>query len=806
MNNFIEQIVEKSIVIAPQSLIPNLIKIKNKQINIVDIKMMTIEEFLQNYCFSYTEKTIVYLMKKYQLKYPLAKLYLKHMYIIDNVKNDIPNLKWLREIMEDLKEQHLLISNPFFVQGLSSTKIYIYRYPHLSKFYFDLLKPLNPVYIEDVENDYHHQVLEFATLEDELEAVARDIIDHFYEGIPWNKIKIVNSSNEFKNQIERIMKNYHIPLKVKQNSIYATPIVQTFLNELQDPIDETLSLLKNKYNLKKEQNAKIYQKIIELLNKYVFATSYLDVKQCLIEELKNIKIENNESEVVEMIDIDEIVADDNYYYLFGINQGEFPALKKDDDFISDKLKKEIGLETAEQFNKISVEVAIKKIRSYQNMWLSYHKFDGKKECDLASICKDLSFPILKKEELSLVRYSSKLDRLRLAKEYDNWLKYGTYNEYLPYLSQHLKIPYRDYLNDFTPISNSLLKQKIETLTLSYTALNNYYKCPFKYYCSNILNLDQYETTFDAFVGSVFHNVLSKAFAKENNLDVTTLYQQAITEERKRLQNQKCPFSLTKENETFLQFLKEDIQFVVTTITKQLKNSKLMDALFEKKITVTKEKDVTVVFKGFIDKILLLKEGDTNYLAIIDYKTGKEEIELKKVKFGLNLQLPIYLYLASFLEEWDNKTEVTGFYLQKILNKEQNKVPGITYEQLKIDSLKLEGYSNTNVDVLEKLDSNYQNSTLIKGMRVKNDGSFYSNVKSLSSDKMKALTNYVDKLIDEASDNIIAGNFSIAPKQIGDKIVSCDFCPFSELCYRKEKDIVHLKLPENLDFLGGVDDE
>ena len=68
--------------------------------------------------------------------------------------------------------------------------------------------------------------------------------------------------------------------------------------------------------------------------------------------------------------------------------------------------------------------------------------------------------------------------------------------------------------------------------------------------------------------------------------------------------------------------------------------------------------------------------------------------------------------------------------------------------------------------------------------------------------MKQLINYVDKKIEEASDNIIKGNFEIKPKRIDNKNKSCNFCPFKEICYLEEKDVENLKSPENLDFLGG----
>ena len=793
---------KKAIIIAPYSYHKKLLNQKNNNHELKNIKIMTIEEFLKHLFFTYDAKAIVYLIEKYHIKYPLAILYLNH---ICTLENNLP-IPWLKEMMNDLLNQNLLIKDLFFKDTLLDSEIYIYGYSHFSNYYKNILKPYKVTYIPLEKKDYTFPIYQYNTLDEEIENVANKIILLHNEGVPFSKIKIINGNNFF-NTINRIFTNYHIPTLEKNVSIYSSLLVQDFLKELKDPIEETLEIIKNKYSLNKEENNQIYNQIIELLNKYYFVDSYVQIKECLIEELKNINAQKNHlKEYVELVEIEDTTIEDNYYFIIGMTQNTFPLLKKDDDFLSDQEKEKIGLETAKEYNQKEIEFIINKIKSIPNNWLSFHKNDGKEECLPSIICQKLNFPITENNLFSNIRFSKVADKISLAIAYDDWLKFGKTSNNMSYLASHIDIPYQKYNNQFTNIDKKTIQESMKKLTLSYTALNTYYKCPFRYYCSYILKLDKYETTFDAFVGSVFHNVLSKAFVKDNTLDTTTLYSQAIKEELTKLDNQNCQFTLTEENKTFIEFLKEDINFVVDTIKEQLKNSQLKNALFEKEIIVEKDNEIPVFFKGFIDKILILEENDKNYIAIIDYKTGKEEIEIKNVKFGLNLQLPVYLYLASQIEKWQNNTYVTGFYLQKILNKEQNQKPGISYNQLKKESLKLEGYSNTNIAILEKLEPNYEASQLIKGMRVKNDGSFYSTVKSLSEKNMQDLIKYVDKKIDEASNNILNGNFKIEPKRIGNDVISCNFCPFKELCYLEEKNIQNLTLPDNLDFLGDDENE
>ena len=53
-----------------------------------------------------------------------------------------------------------------------------------------------------------------------------------------------------------------------------------------------------------------------------------------------------------------------------------------------------------------------------------------------------------------------------------------------------------YNNKYTKIDPRTLKRYLKNnLNLSYSAINNYYHCSFKYYLSNILNINIYEETF-----------------------------------------------------------------------------------------------------------------------------------------------------------------------------------------------------------------------------------------------------------------------------------------------------------------------
>ena len=164
-----------------------------------------------------------------------------------------------------------------------------------------------------------------------------------------------------------------------------------------------------------------------------------------------------------------------------------------------------------------------------------------------------------------------------------------------------------------------------------------------------------------------------------------------------------------------------------------------------------------------------------------------------------MQLPIYLYLSSNLN-FPNM-QIVGFYLQKILSNNINNKKD--YDEAREDSLKLEGYSLDNQNILSKFDKTYSDSKLIKGMKVTANGDFYKNSKVLSEEEISNLLKAVTTSIDDSIDNILEADFEINPKVINGENVSCSFCEYRDICYRREEDINYINDEEKEDEENAV---
>lgn len=135
-------------------------------------------------------------------------------------------------------------------------------------------------------------------------------------------------------------------------------------------------------------------------------------------------------------------------------------------------------------------------------------------------------------------------------------------------------------------------------------------------------------------------------------------------------------------------------------------------MYRKNIIIDKSKDIKVIFKGFVDKIMYKEYDGKTLISVIDYKTGGADIDVYDSYYGLNIQLLAYIYLIRESKLFDNPTFV-GFYLQRIFNGEVNIEQKKTYLDLKKESLRLFGYTLNDELSLERFDPTYEKANILK---------------------------------------------------------------------------------------------
>lgn len=743
------------ILVIPDIAKKNIVKYISNIDKMYSLKIMTFKEIMEHLFFSYDYKTIHYLCNKENINYNTAKKYIENMYyLIDK------DSSYLSKLKQELIDNNLLYKDNLFKNYIKSKKIYFYGFTTISKWQqkiIDILATFTNVEIANESDiNYEPQVYEFNKINEEITFIANDIIS---KNLDLNKVFIANITNDYKEEIRRIFNNFNLPINFKNDtSLYDNYYGINYLND---------------FNLDNIKDNDIKNKIIEVLNKYYF----IDNKQSIKDELKGlfketkIKTKKYKTAINEIELKNNFLNDDSYIYLIGFNNN-VPKIYKDEDYFSDNVKP-IYLDTSVDKNILEKKSWEKILKNTKNLIITYSTSTLSGSCKKSPLLEE--FNIIKKENEVISKYSNSNNIYNLSLEIENYIKNKTITDNLKDLLATYKSNYNTYDNKYKNI-----EEIFDTFNFSYTKLNSYYECGFKYYLDYILRLTPYKNTFDTFLGSLFHYILSKVYDKDFDFNKVKL--EFMTENN---------FDLTLENKVFLNKTLEELKVFINYLKNHYEETSFKE--IEKEITLEVNID-NVKFIGIIDKVM--KNGDD--IVLIDYKTGSITLDLSTVKNGLNLQLPIYIYLMKKIYP---NSKIVGIYLEHIISPLFNNT-GVSIKEQQEDHFKLTGYSINNENIIKRFDETFEKSKYIKSMTFTDKG-FGRFSKVLNEEDFDKLKDIAEEKINEAIKNIKKCDFTINPKILGMNNLSCTYCPYKSVCFVKEDDYVNI---QSDDILKGSDND
>ena len=256
---------------------------------------------------------------------------------------------------------------------------------------------------------------------------------------------------------------------------------------------------------------------------------------------------------VKIARLDDYFTDDDYVFLLGFNKENIPILYKDDEYFSDKEKEEMGYDSSNTLNINKKIEVIKKIKNIKNIIISYKLYDANNIYTRSDLFSDAN---IIKDYKHLYTNSDMMNKIFLAGMLDDLVKYDVMNDDINLLISNYHIPYMEYDNSYHTIDkDKLYKYLNNKLLLSYTSLNNYYKCKFKYYLNHVLKINIIRDDFAILVGEVCHYILS--CMDNDDFDIDTLFDNYLKTKRE----------FSKREMFFLNNIKEEIVFIVLEVLK-----------------------------------------------------------------------------------------------------------------------------------------------------------------------------------------------------------------------------------------------
>ena len=753
---------DNSIYIVPNSLKLKLLDILSNDSKIYNITFISLEELEKHYFFDIKEDSLLYLLDKTNENIDVLRLMLKNLYKIDITKEyKESKLNNLKRLYYDLKDNNYLVFDNGYKEYLLTKNIYILGYSMLEPYEKEMLDSINTNYLDISGNLSIDTVYTYHSMKDEIISTALKIRELNSKCVSYNKIFLAGIDNSYNYLLKTFFSMFDIPLYLKStNKLTSLISVKEYLKDkdishIKD-INLKSKIIKIESDLSYAKNSKYY----DILLKDKLDNTTIDS----IELVESVKVLN------EALDVPYLVSDDEYLFVLGFNQNYLPKIYKDEEYLSDNLKNKCNLNTSTIKNKLSKDNLVKVLGTIKNLTISYKLTSLTGEYAKSSLLNELNL----KEVESLnynYNYSRDLNNYRVSSVLDNYYKYHEKDKDFDFLTTNIDTSkYTSFDHKFKGIN-----REVTPYSLSYSSIDDLAKCPFKYYLKYILKLDSFDENFNTKIGNIFHSILKDSYS--NNFSFEESLNKALKDN-----------PLDKRESILFKRLETELQEIVNYNKQVEKRSFLTEFYGEKRLEIPLSEHATL--KGFIDKILFKTFHDKTYYAVFDYKTGNATLNLDYLEDGLYLQLPLYIYLINKSNLFDNPSFV-GFFYQYLLQNYKD-----SEEQIK--NLKLVGYTTDDKVILSYLDEDYENNSFVKGLSVKKDGELSSRSKVLSDSELEDIMNSINKALEKSLKIIDNNAFDIAPKIINNKNISCEFCPFKEVCFVSASDYIYLTKKEGDD--------
>lgn len=671
-------------------------------------------------------------------------------------------------------------------------------YEKLLKYHNLTFKSINLEY-ENIPNIY-----QFKYEKDEFLYLFEQIANLLKNGTKINNIKIANVSPTSYNLIKKYANYYNIPIIMEsQTYYYDIPLVRQLLdNNVYEIISNDLMLdgFIIKYQINDELLlSNILKFIINFYNKYTIDNNLQQLKQLLIETLKQTKYSNDKLiNGVELIDIKEVVVLDKQDYVFVVNSyyEHFPKILKDNDIISDNDKNIIGMLQSYEENIFNNKLLKTIIKHPQIKYISYSKANEYQVFQIS----DCLVPYVNKENTEY----TKVNVINLTYNFAPNL----YKEYFKGNDKNkiIRTSFTGYFNlldkDKKDLQNFI---KSSNLKLTPSNITTYLKLPYLFYVNNILKINNFEENVYINTGNFFHLLVEFTFNylypnmvnldktqvsinyndifKESNLNIELIfdkvYKSFFVEELKTYEN-------------YQQGIKSDIitdKVAIETLFFVNKNKnkmiKAINFLIELN-DVVKPKEIFLEYKLDTDSfygvsdMIKINESYENTFSIIDYKTSKRTA-LNKDK--------LFEFLETLNKDYNNKINedvidiiqvVLYAYMMEIKNP-QLKLLDVSYFSYLENNLKLNGI------MTQSLPSNLYTS---KAERL------------IEQEELEKLNLLLENLIFETKQNVYDAKFDVNIRKSTKgrtKLDQSDFNSYHAIAYFNK-----YKTNDNNDY--GEDDE
>ncbi len=332
---------------------------------------------------------------------------------------------------------------------------------------------------------------------------------------------------------------------------------------------------------------------------------------------------------------------------------------------------------------------------------------------------------------------------------------------------------------------------------SVTAFETYRRCPFRFYARYGLRLDEVaeqeltKADFGTYLHAGLHRFGAELLAENRQWrDVT---EEEIERKTRTIADDIAP---RLGNDVFARNAyhgyiryRLDLTFAKTVqrLAQWAKQGKFSTLALEEPFRIEAgEVDGTkFIMTGFIDRLDIYHDPETgrDYYLVIDYKTGKTEIDIEAIYYGLRLQLATYLY-AALRSDGENESMPAGIMYVYVRDERHDfgTMPNDEKREKKIrEDLRAQGYFLAERQILGYIDAETGTEISFLPVRFNKDGSFSKRNKNIvTAEDMNTIVDFIATELPAICAEILSGDIAIEPVyEKGGPV--CRYCPYKRFC-------------------------
>lgn len=688
-----------------------------------------------------------------------------------------------------------------------------------------LLGPI-PFLVEQYVSAWNPDIIDFSSLDVTLDYTLYDtqyneVVGVFDEVVSYiddqslDSIALLVPEQNYRPILDTIASRYEIPLQWQQGEpLIHHPMIQTVhqqLDAMEWSSEEFLELISPLIQSEDDTLQSIYTQLLRLISDYQALTFSPKTMKVVIKHALS-KLSYREPRLKHVLKVYTSIhqfIEADYVIVLGVNQGSFPAVYSSTALISNSLRATLGLSTNEHKTSYAVDEFLWFCRIQGSVWCTAKK-RSLDRLYAPSLIFSSSNPLIPFRDKNVNfdfenRYSIPQDLLMYKKEHHRQRRQGFFTDELAFL--HLQFEDQmpaAYDNKFKGISANTLKEFPTPNAASYSSLNSFFHCQFRYWMEQVLSVDPFETSPALYLGNMSHYVMKELgydFGGENYEDKVQQYAKEYLHE---IQHE-LTFSMTfylnhmivyltravSLMQQFQQYSKFELQFIEQELSQPLKES-------------------LMTLRGVVDHVSMYESPEgIQHVLIVDYKSGKTDTGYAKVEYGIDCQLFVYMLMIRNANLVDDPYFSGAFQFSLFPSDVPHKDPKKTFQQQIDAQLGFDGFVENDVNTFKTI---YENDDSLFNVSLTKANEFHKSYKkTFHQESMHSLLNLLNQKIEEASLLIHQGQFVINPKAFfGEKKHtldlsnyrednSCKYCHLKDVCYRTEEDFTKIKKDRDQTF-------